>query len=374
MTMTRLAVIAAAFVMTVSPVLAEEGDPPAAAPAIAFQPVVERAVDAVILPGYRALVAAAEDEASLFDALCAEADAGRLDAARAGFGRLVTAWSGVEMLRLGPAREDNRFERLFFWPDPRGRGLQQVQGIIAAADETATSVETLRAKSVAVQGLLALEYVLFGTGAEVLADAADPAHVFRCRYGAAIAGAAATTSNEILAGWTAPGGYADLMRDASDDDPVFRSHGEVVQDLIKAAREELQLVREQKLAQSIGQTPDKARPKLAPFWRSNQVIPAISANLDAVVALVGPDGVGVALPADKAWAAGQVSFELGQVNTVLGRVAATGIPWESLPEDPKAHDDLVYALIPLGDVASLLETDFPNALGLITGFNSLDGD
>lgn len=370
----RLTAAAAVLATLALPVAAEEGDAPAPAPAIAFQPVVEHAVDAVILPAYGTLAAAATEEAGLVDTLCRNVDTPSLAAARAGFGSLVTAWSGVEMFRLGPARDDNRFERLFFWPDPRGRGLQQVQGILATADETATSVDSLRAKSVAVQGLLALEFVLYGTGSDTLAGPADPAETFRCRYGAAIARAVALTAEEILDGWTKAGGYADLMRNAGDEDPVFRSHGEVVQDLIKAAREQLQLVREQKLAQSIGETPEKAQPKRAPFWRSNLVLPAIAANLDAVVALVGPDGVGAVLPADAAWAAGQVAFELGRVDAVLGRLAATGVPWETLPEEPKAHTDLAYTLIPLGDVAQLLETDYPNALGLITGFNSLDGD
>ncbi|MBN9023568.1 MAG: hypothetical protein J0H08_16075 [Rhizobiales bacterium] len=374
MAVTRLAAAVLCLAVMLGPAGAEEGDPPAAGPAIAFEPVVAHAVDAVILPGYAALAAAASDETALVETLCRDVDPDSLQAARAGFARLATAWSGVEMLRLGPAREDNRFERLFFWPDPRGRGLQQVQGILAAADESATSVDSLRAKSVAVQGLLALEFVLHGTGSEALADPAAASGAFRCRYAAAIAGAVALTSGEIRDGWTRAGGYADLMRGAGADDPVFRSHGEVVQDLIKAAREQVQLVREQKLAQSIGETPEAAQPKRAPFWRSNLVIPAILGNLDAVVALVGPEGIGTALPADKAWAAGQVSFELGRVDAVLGRLAAPGTAWEQLAQEPKAHGDLVYTLIPLGDVAQLLETDFTDALGLITGFNSLDGD
>jgi len=374
MIVTRLAVVAAVLSALAWPAAAEEGDPAPVAPRIAFRPAVEHAVDAVILPGYATLAAAAADEAPLLAALCGEPDPEHLAAAREGFRRVVVAWSGVEMFRFGPARDDNRFERLFFWPDPRGRGLQQVQGILAAADETAASPETLRAKSVAVQGLLALEYVLFGTGSEALADPGDPARSFRCRYGAAIGAAVAKTAGEILAGWTGPGGYAGVMRDAGEDDPVYRTHGEVVQDLIKAAREQLQLVRQQKLGQSVGESPEDAQPKRAPFWRSDLVIPAVVANLDAVVALVGPDGVGTVLPADKAWAARQAAFEIGRVDAVLGRLSASGTPWEALLEDPAAHGDLLYTLIPLGDVATLLETDYPAALGLITGFNSLDGD
>lgn len=351
---------------------AETSPPPAGA--IAFRPVVERVVDAVIVPGYERLAEAAGEEQAAAEALCAAPDAARLAAARAGFRDLVVAWSAVEMIRFGPAREANRYERLFFWPDPRGRGLQQVQEVIATTDATATGLETLRAKSVAVQGLLALEFVLFGTGSEALAGPADPAAAFRCAYAATIADAIAATAGEIVADWTKAGGYADLMRQAGPDDPVYRSHGEVAQELIKAAREQLQLVRDLKLGAAIGATPEKAQPKRAPFWRSDLVLPAVSANLAAIVALVGADGIGAALPTDKAWAAGQVAFELGRADEVLARVAASGTPWEVLAADPAANADIRYTLIPLGDVLGLLETDYPGALGLITGFNSLDGD
>jgi predicted lipoprotein len=376
MTAMRRLLLAAALLVAVAPARGQEGEgsAPPAAGAIAFRPVVERVVDAMIVPAYERLAATAGDEKAAAEALCAAPDAARLAAARAGFRDLVVAWSAVEMFRFGPARQANRFERLFFWPDPRGRGLQQVQEVIATTDPTATGLDTLRAKSVAVQGLLALEYVLFGTGSEALVQSADPAAAFRCAYAATIAAAIAATADEIVADWTKAGGYADLMRNAGPDDAVYRSHGEVAQELIKAAREQLQLVRDLKLGAAIGATPEKAQPKRAPFWRSNLVLPAVGANLEAIIALVGANGIGAALPRDKAWVAGQVAFELGRADEVLDRVAASGTPWEVLAAEPAANADIRYTLIPLGDVLGLLETDYPDALGLITGFNSLDGD
>ena len=73
-----------------------------------------------------------------------------------------------------------------FWPDRKGIALRQVQAILAKQDATATDPATLKTKSVAVQGLGALEYVLFGTGAEALAL---PEGDFRCDYGNAITSA-----------------------------------------------------------------------------------------------------------------------------------------------------------------------------------------
>jgi hypothetical protein len=143
------------------------------------------------------------------------------------------------------------------------------------------------------------------------------------------------------------------------------AHGEVAQELVKAAREQLELVRDLKIAASIGETPDKAQPKRAPFWRSNLTAPSISANLASIAAVAGADGIGAALPKDKAWAAGQLTFELQQVEAVLARVAAS-TPWADLATDAPANGDIRYTLILLGDVRALLETDYPDALGLIT--------
>jgi uncharacterized protein len=46
--------------------------------------------------------------------------------------------------------EENRLERILFFPDRKGTGLKQVQATLAASDETATDVAALSGKSVAM--------------------------------------------------------------------------------------------------------------------------------------------------------------------------------------------------------------------------------
>src|SRR5690606_22737995 len=99
---------------------------------------------------------------------------------RAQFPAVVTAWSRIELYRFGPLMAQNRSDRILFWPDRKGIALRQVQAILADKDEAALAPETLARKSVAVQGLGALEFVLHGTGSE---DLATPDGAFRCDYG-----------------------------------------------------------------------------------------------------------------------------------------------------------------------------------------------
>lgn len=368
----RLAALFFAAAIGTGPLFAQsDGGEGAEAPQapIAFRPVVEQVIDEVVVPGYRALAEAADREAASVAALCAAPAPAGLAAARTGFAALVDAWSRVEMFRLGPARDRNRTERLFFWPDRKGLGQRQVDDLLAAADETATDVASLQEKSVAVQGLLALEYALHGDGGAL---AAPPAESFRCRYAAAVAGAVALTAHEILDGWTAPGGFADTLRAAGPGNPVYRSHGEVVQELLRAAREQLQMDADLKLARVIGDTPGAAVPRRAPFWRSDRTLAAIIASIEAVAAL--NQALGEGLPEDSAWLAGSLAFELRQATGALAAVEAAGKPWEDAVRDPASHQRLAYALIPLGSALDMLGDAYPNALGLITGFNSQDGD
>ena len=369
--------VARLFVLLAAPLLAtaaagQEGGPPPPPGSIAFSPIVARIVGQVIVPGYQALSTSAEQAATATAALCTAPDPPHLAAAREGFAGLVAAWSRVEMFRFGPARDANRYERLFFWPDRRGLGQRQVDDILASKDEGATEQATLRDKSVAVQGLLALEYVLYGDGSTELADG-TPAS-FRCRYGGAVAGAIAQTAREIVDGWTADNGFAAIMRDAGPDNPVYRSHGEVIQDVIRSAREQLQVDADLKLSRAIGKAPPAANPRRSPFWRSDQTLPSIIANVDAVVALQDAGGLAGAFPKGSDWYPGSLAFELKRVATALAAVQASGVTWEAAVRDPASHQRLAYALIPLGSAIDMLGGGYPQALGLITGFNSRDGD
>lgn len=340
--------------------------------AIAFKPVVERIVSEVVVPGYDRLIDAAQAQEQAIDALCEAPGAEALAAARDRFSDLVLAFSAVEPYRFGPAREDNRFERLFFWPDRRSIGLRQVQGLLAEEDATALEVDTLRDKSVAVQGLLALDYVLADDDAAAALTEAPSG--YRCAYAGTIAGAIETTAREIRDGWTAPEGYGALMEAAGPDNPVYRSHGEAVQEFLEAGREELQVVGDMKILAVIGETPEKAKPKLAPFWRSGLVLPSLQANLAAIETLQRGGGLPELLPADEAYNAGSLSFQLSEAERVFADLEAEDRPWIELAEDPDAHGQITYATIPIKGALSILAERYPAALGLILGFNSLDGD
>ena len=361
--MMRNIFIAAALLAT--PAAAQDAPAAPAAP-LAFAPVVTSLVDDVIIPAHAAFAEAADGEADLMAALCEAPSPETLDEARAGFLDAVRAFSRIELFRIGPARENNRVERLLFWPDRRSRGLQQIAAVIAEEDESATSLDTLEAKSVAVQGFPALEYVLYGAGSETLAEDAD----FRCRYGMTVADSIARIAAELEEGWA--GDFRQTLVEAGPDNPVYRSHGEALQDLLQAGAEQLELTGALKLGGSIGETEADAKPKLAPFWRSNATLSALVGNLEGVAVLMTDDLA--ALLGDKAYLTQSTIFELRSAATALMRYDDDPRSFVELAEDPEAHRYLAYAESPIAGAHTILAEQIPTALGLISGFNAMDGD
>lgn len=327
-------------------------------------------IEGHILPAHATLVGVADQQVTVTEQMCSAPSQSALETTQARFGDLVEAWSAVEFIRFGPAREDNRYERLFFWPDRNGRGLNQVQGVLATQDESVASVESLQGKSVALQGLLALDYVLFGTGFEALAHGDE----HRCAYALAIAGAIADTAADMFEGWQDGQGYAALMLSPGPDNPVYRTEAEALQELLRAMAEQLQIVHDAKLVRVVGTSPEEARFRRAPFWRSGQTLPSILANGRAMASLNEAGRFADLLPDQAQRYAGTARFELGQIISRLEALIERDKELEALVTSEETHGRLASVALPLAGAMRVIGEIYPAELGLTMGFNALDGD
>ncbi|MEK1933676.1 MAG: imelysin family protein, partial [Pararhizobium sp.] len=230
------------------PAMAEDVDE-AASPRVglkleAVPGVMQKAVDDFIRPGYRDLMEGTESLAEAAHVLCDKPSEETLGDVQMTFDEVVQQWSTIEIVRVGPVIKGNRFERFLFFPDRKSTGLKQVQRILATNDETATSAETLKGKSVAAQGLGALEYVLYGTGAEVLPSERNG---FRCRYGAAIADNLKSVAAELHAEWEKPDGIQAAWKTPGPDNPVYRDGKEAATELLGILVHGVESIRDQRL-------------------------------------------------------------------------------------------------------------------------------
>jgi len=332
--------------------------------------IARAALREVIRPGYAVL---AERAASLNErvaALCTEPSSSSLEAGRDSFAAAVAAWSNVEILRFGPITEDRRHERLFYWPDPKGLGERQIKDMLAKREETVTRVDALAGKSLALQGLPALEYLLYGDGAETLAEGAGDG-AFRCAFARAVAANVQTIAKSVVEDWREGSPYDKAFLSPGPADPIYRAPKEVTLDLFKSLTSGLELVRDQKLGKPLGAAPDEAKPRLAPFWRSGLSLANAAGNLSGVRALFAKGGFSGLVAADSPGVEDSVLFDLDHAIEVLTGI---DVPMARVVEDEALRGRIEALRVSLKSAGRTAADAISRSAGLAFGFNAMDGD
>ncbi|PJI44700.1 MAG: hypothetical protein CTR54_01595 [Rhizobium sp.] len=334
----------------------------------AIPAVMEKAVDGFIRPGYHRFRDASAALETDLRALCAAPSGDALDVARGAFDDTVAAWSTIEIVRVGPVIEANRFERILFYPDRKSTGLKQVQAILAKPDESATSVETLKDKSVAMQGLGALEFVLFGTGSDGLVEEKEG---FRCRYGAAIAGNLVRLGGELADAWDKPDGIQAAWKHPGPDNPEFRDGREAITALLGILVHGAEAIRDQRIETFYKGEENNTFPKQAIYWRSGNTFTAIHGNIEGLRSLMKESGMVDLLNDDSRSIVSSIDF----VAKSLVRVADDINPdVEAAVSDPAERAKLDFLLLNSKDLILRLNNDYGGAIGLAAGFSFSDGD
>ncbi len=371
--MPRTHTLTLAFALTLTavfPAVAQEGSAlsPRVVNEAAVPTVMAKAVDDFIIPGYRNLTEKTAAATKATAKLCAAPSQATVDGARAAFFEVVGAWSAIEVVRLGPALEQNRFERFLFYPDRKSTGLKQVQAIVSKKDESAADEARLKGKSVAAQGLGALEYVLYGTGAETLLNKDGD---FRCRYGLAITKNLDTIANEFLAAWQKPDGIQAAWKRPGPDNPEFRDNREAATELLGILVHGVETVKDQRLKPFYEGKDDKGHPKLAIYWRSGNTMPSIAANVRGLKTLFDVADLQSLLPEDSRSVAGSADFVFKSVISMAGNVDG---PIDAALADEGKRGKLAFLSLNVNDLLNRLNNDFGGAIGLGAGFSFADGD
>ncbi|WP_117193066.1 imelysin family protein [Rhizobium terrae] len=330
--------------------------------------VMTAAVDGFIRPGYDAFQASAEKMAGAMKTLCEAPSRASYEAARTAFRNGIVSWAHIEVMRVGPIIEQNRFERILFYPDRKSTGLKQVQSILSKADETATDPATLGTKSVAMQGFGALEYVLAGTGSEELLKEKNS---FRCRYGAAVAGNIANVAKEISDIWDAPDGIQKAWEQPGADNPDFRNGGEAITALLGILVHGAEAVRDQRI-ETFYKGADKAKfPKQGLFWRSENTWVSIKGNLEGLSSLLDKSGMIALLEEKDRPVVAATQAKLKSMIELTGKITPD---LEKAVEDAGERQKLDTLLADGKDVIAKLNDGYGGAIGLSSGFSFADGD
>lgn len=342
--------------------------PAAALDEAAARKVMANAVDGYIRPAYADFHAKTTAMAKTTEAFCKGTSEPGLEAVQARFADTVESWGRIEFLRLGPVMEENRLERILFYPDRKSTGLKQVRALLAKPDESVTDAGSLKRRSVAMQGLGAFEFLFFGSYPEAIVAEKNG---FRCRYGLAIARNVEAIAGELQSAWDAPDGVARDWKALSADNAVFRDDKEAVAALIGVAVHGLEMVRDQRIAHFYKGKGGKVSPRLAVYWRSGLTIRALNSNVKGLAQLWKVADLALLLAPDARSLSESVSFDLKAAADAL---ASLQQPAAERLADPKYRAKLDFIEFNLKDAMVRIDSDVGGAVGLGAGFSFADGD
>ncbi|MTH96907.1 imelysin family protein [Roseibium sp. RKSG952] len=288
------------------------------------------------------------------------------------YANVIRAFGGVSFLRFGPLAEEDRLSRLAFMPDPRAIAERQIRKIYAKQDPTVTGAASLANKSVAVQGLTALELIAFDRDGTVRLGKQDADGDFSCAYAAAISENVAQIALETEQGWSDVQGYSkELLTPDAALGGHIHTPKEALETLFNGLVTGIVVVKDQDILPALGAGMEKSKPNRVPFSRSKNGIAYLKAEVGGLRAAVTAADLAEALPEGDAYLVRSADFEFQNVLRLLDEVP---VPVRKSLEEPASYDKLKATLFGLNGARNALAGQISGALGLSGGFNALDGD
>src|SRR3954465_3405007 len=128
----------------------------------------------VVAPAFKALAGETKKLAQAADDFAAQPSQDGFAAVRVAYEQVSDAWMRAQFFRLGPLGAQQRAERIEYWPEKRPIIDKQLAGLLADAKPRSLEAAEFAQASVAVQGLPALERLLYGdTARQVLSAGAE---------------------------------------------------------------------------------------------------------------------------------------------------------------------------------------------------------
>jgi uncharacterized protein len=330
--------------------------------------ILDKTGDEVILAGYKNFASATAKLKSGFDHLCSAPSGAALIDVQNAYSEVVVEWSKMEVIKIGPVLKDNGQERILFYPDKSGSGLKQITAALSAKDEAVLKPEKMQGASVALQGLGALDYVLFGMGSEGLTSSEG---AYRCKFGAAVAERLSVQSETLKSEWAKDDGILHDFKHPSPSNPLFQTDKQAVTALLGTLVHGLDMVRKQRIAPFYSAKDPAANPKKAIYGRSGNTMTSIAANLEGLAGLWVKSDMTTLLKGDATAYGGNIEFNF---KSAIMAAKAVNLPLDQAVADEKQRAKLDFLMLTIADLYKLLSEDVGKAIGLGAGFSFSDGD
>jgi predicted lipoprotein len=373
--MRRIALEFAGTVVALAIVVAAPGGAGAKTAEFDHAALAKRVLERHIRPGYAWFAKASLALDGALARHCREMSSRTRKAVDDNFDVVVTAWGRIEHITFGPVSEHQRLERIMFWPDRRGIGARQLANALRARDPAILERERLAGKSVAIQGLPALDTILFGTGG----GGTEPAEAqnYRCAFAEAVAANLAHIATAIETEWSDPRGYAENWLAPAPGNPDYLKPSETTLALAKALDRGIERIRDQRIAGPLGLNPQRRRFG-AVLAKSGRTLRLVAAGIEGLRDLYREGGMEAAIIASAGSETASSFPQLARlVSTELGTALEGASPLIGARrpfDDPRYTRRLIALGYPLKNARSTAGTLLGEAAGIPTGFNASDGD
>lgn len=342
---------------------------PAQAETTNFLPHVQKSVEKYVRPAMAKFKDTAETLPSAVETVCSDPTPENLAKFAHNFSDVVSAFGAVSFLAYGPMLEDDRLKRLAFLPDPRGIAQRQINRFKASPDYQTITAPVLAQKSVALQGLTALELIAFSKSTEPVLGQGE--HSEDCPYARAIAENIANISRELVARWSDPAGYTNLLLAVGADNPTHRTDQEAMETVFNALPTALTILKDQHVLPVIAKGKEKSRPRRLPFSRSGNGSRYMAANMAGIRDALTAMDLEPSLPDEYKWLPDTAVFELDNAIALAGKV---GQPVRVHFQANNGFEAFTTLALTLSSINLTVGEEIAAALNLSAGFNALDGD
>jgi len=245
-----------------------------------------------ILPRYEFFAGASEQLRTEMKSFCSTPSKGSLHLAQRAFNDAMDTFSEISHIRFGHIEDQNRYQRLYYWPDMDNRIDQALDEALKQMDG-GSELDIARSPA-EIQGFPALGRLIFGAGAEKIL-AGDKEAGDRCRLAVAIATNIATLSGQINAEWReGPSAYVKLLETAgSPGNGTFPTASSATKAFLDSMTDTLKLITDVKLPLILKAASEPGDVKTAECWCSGRSLRNIRINLQALRELYkGVNGAG----------------------------------------------------------------------------------
>lgn len=265
------------------------------------------------------------------------------------------AWQAVRYVDFGPVEQNSRAWRIQFWPDRKNLVAGKTE--LWLLGERTPTIEGIAADSVAVQGLPALEFLLFDP-AMMPADG-QPPEARTCQLLVAVAGNLESVTRGLATDW----------RSFKPHFLATRSYNDA---MVSAAMSGLEILQDRRLAEPMGLGGSNRRNGyLAETWRSGQSLAGLEATVSGLERSFLPGLEPLLAAAGKADLRGQLEGQFDATFAVFEDLPAAMVP---LLDDDAGYARLQELYIEISQLSQLVSGRVAPALGVVRGFNSSDGD